>query len=90
MAENYYGRKPDKLRSMVLKLNEIGISRLKQYVKENHSRENFDRNIEIIKYAARNGYSDCAVKFFVSRQCVEQLLKRYYRYACECEGDQNG
>lgn len=72
-------------RTMIKKMNLVGISRIMQFVKENHPRENADRCIRIIRLAAKHGYAETAMKINTSRQYVEQIVVRYYRYALEVD-----
>lgn len=79
----------DKLISMVRKINEVGVSNLRDYVHKNHKSQDFNKSMDIIRYSAKYGYSACITRFGVSRQYAEQCLKRYYEYALliskECE-----
>ena len=72
-------------RTMITTMNRVGISRIVQFVKENHPRENVDRCMRIIRLADKHGYAETAMKINTSRQYVEQIVVRYYRYALEVE-----
>lgn len=72
-------------RTMIQKMNMVGIGRIIKFVKENHPRENVERCIRIIRLAAKNGYTETAMKINTSRQYVEQIVVRYYRYALEVD-----
>lgn len=79
-------------RMMIKKMNSVGLGRIVKWVKENHPKENVERNIQIIRSVAKNGYAETAYRLNVSRQATENVCKRYYGYAlqCEVEGTENG
>lgn len=75
------------IRMMVEKMNQVGIGEIKRYVKKYHKRENFDRNIAIIRDIAKTGYTGTITKYNFSRKAAEQILKRYYGYALNFQKD---
>lgn len=78
-------RTPKELVLMVEKINQVGVGQVKNYVMSKHPRTDWDRCIKIIRFAAKYGYSACVTEFSISKQRAEQILKRFYQYACEIE-----
>ena len=78
-------RYAENLTKMVNKMNEIGISNIYRYALKKYPRKNHKLNFDIIRHSAKNGYSECVVKFSISRQRAESILKEYYSYALEIE-----
>lgn len=83
----YRRKEAPKLVDAVLLMNEAGVSRLRRYVNQHHPREDFDRNVEIIRYAARFGYAACGDKFSISRQRVHQIVMQYRFHALDAMGE---
>lgn len=70
---------------MVQKINAVGLSKLRSYVKEKHPKENFDRNIAIIRDYFSSGAEYCYKKYGMSTLSPSRIILRYYRYAVEIE-----
>jgi hypothetical protein len=73
-------------RSMIQKMNSVGIGKIISFVHKNHPRENVTENIQRIRMAAKIGYEGTAYKLKITRQAVEQTVKKYYAYALQIEG----
>ena len=75
----------DKTMRMIQKINAVGLSKLRNYVKEKHPKENFDRNIAIVRDSFKSGTEYCCKKHgtYVNSAC--RIILRYYRYAVEIE-----
>ena len=69
----------------ILLINKVGISNLRNYVNTQHPRENFDKNIVIIKDYVKSGEFFCEKKYNCGKHFACVLLNRYYRYAQEVE-----
>jgi hypothetical protein len=70
---------------MIEKMNQVGISKIVKFAKENHPRENVERCMQIIRLAAKHGYVGTAMKINTSNQYVDSVVVRYYGYALEVE-----
>lgn len=75
------------VRYAVMKINNVGVGRLKRYCKEKHPRMDFDRAISIIRCIAKYGYAEAARQFDISRNYAHSVLKRYAKVAAEVEKD---
>lgn len=70
---------------MIKKINAVGISKLRSYVKKSHPKENFDRNIAIVRDHFKSGAEYCCKKYGVEYDAPCRIILRYYRYAVEIE-----
>lgn len=68
---------------MIETMNRAGFGRVVKLARIRHPAANIQKNIRIIRHAAKFGYSDAARKYGTSRQYVLILIKRYYRVALE-------
>lgn len=70
---------------MIQKINDVGLSKLRSYVKERHPRENFDRNIAIVRDYFKSGAKYCIKKHGTTPDRPRRIVLRYYSYAVEIE-----
>lgn len=76
---------PENMLMMVEFINSVGLSKIRKYFTENTRMKDFDRNLEIVRYSAKFGYTPCSIEFDISRQRAEQIMKRFYEAAIEIE-----
>lgn len=73
-------------------INAVGLRKLRAYCEgKKRPVKDFDRDIEIIKWSIRYGFSACVVRYNISRQCARDKLRRYSVYArraAEWEGEE--
>ena len=75
----------DNTELIIMYINKVGISVLRDYVNTHHPRENFDRNIAILRDYIKSGKSFCVNKYKISPSDPNKLLNRYYKYAKQAE-----
>lgn len=79
---NYTGRFPNNRKEMIKTINSVGISKIRKYAEINHKKFDFDKALQVARYAALHGYEECRV-FGISKQCAEQMMKSIYGFAME-------
>lgn len=67
------------------RVNSVSVEQLRSYVKKHHPRQDFDRNISIIRDYQKSGTIFCAKKYGFDNGRPLQLLKQYAGYAAEIE-----
>lgn len=77
------------IRSMVEKINEVGVNKIRDYCDKHRHRLNFRRQLAIIRSVAQKGYTYTADEFGISKQAAEMALKRIYGIALEVEALKN-
>lgn len=78
------------IRTMVQKINEVGVKELLEYCDKYKPRLNFRRQIAIVRAVAQKGYTNSCVELGISKQAAEIALKRMYGIALEVEKMKHG
>lgn len=70
-------------------LNACGLKRLREYcTTKKRPVRNFDRDIEIVKYALRFGTNSGVIKYSLSKQRIDQIMRKYWEYAKAAMGEE--
>ncbi len=84
MAHYKDGISPE-IRTMVKKINEVGLVEIRNFHDKYRPRTNFRRQLLIVRTAAKKGYTYAGFELGISKQAVEQSLKKMYDVALEVE-----
>ncbi len=77
------------VKTMVRKINEVGVRELRDYCDKHRPKLNFRRQILIVRAAAQKGYTRAGIEYGISKQAAELALKRMYGIALEVEALKN-
>lgn len=78
------------IRTMVQKINEIGVKEITRYCDKHMHRMNIRRQMQIVRAVAQLGYTYAGLEFGITRQAAEIALKRIYGIALEMEALKDG
>jgi hypothetical protein len=77
-------------KEIVNAINSVGKRNLKQYCTGKlHPVYDFDRDWEILRLTITGNTHYAIVRYNISRQRVNQILRRYWQYAIECKQELN-
>lgn len=79
-----------RIRTMVRKINEVGLNEIRDYVIKHNPKYNFLRQLAIVRSVAKKGYNETGYELGITRQAAEQALKRMYGIALEVEVANDG
>ena len=73
----------DDVRIMIETMNRAGFGRVVSFARIHRPEANIDKNVQIVRDAAKYGLTEAGNKHGTSRQYVLVLIKRFYRDALE-------
>ena len=79
-----------KIRTMVQKINDVGVTDIVRYCDKYRPRINIRRQIKIVRHVAKLGYTYEANEFGITRHGAEISLKRMYEIALKVEEMKRG
>ena len=79
-----------KIRTMVQKINDVGVKNITLYCDKHRQRTNIRRQIQIVRAVAKLGYTYAGLELGITRQAAEIALKRIYGIALEVEALKDG
>lgn len=67
-------------------INRAGLSAIRRkYEGRRTGKTMFDRDLQIVKQVLRSGPDSCVLKFGISRQRADQILRKFWIYAKEIQ-----
>lgn len=79
-----------KIRTMVQKINDVGVMDIARYCDKYRPRLNIRRQIKIVRSVAKLGYTYAANELGITKQAAAIALKRMYEIALKVEGLNRG
>lgn len=79
-----------KIRTMVQKINEVGVNDIVRYCDKYRPRINIRRQMKIVRTVAKLGYTYASMELGMTKQGAEEALKRIYGIALEVEELKDG